>query len=131
MNESLRGKIRESLISSYKHKHIDGVVCYHCCKNDRAVSFVLEKSFSEDDKLPYGFVHQSTSLGRHRGSYAFCDICAPPCKKCGLPIVNELVLEDGYKLQANVAVGVCRHLNLKQVLVVIFKRAFRLGRFKT
>jgi len=109
MNSNFRQTLRDSLIQSYKHRESPGTICAICGTKDSRYAFhVIEYS--------------EYAAGNHMdGSYAICEKCAPPCKKCGLPIQTKIVIEF-YKQQTSQnqqshhlhwGVGVCdKHIRI-------------------
>ena len=126
-----RGQLRQGLLDSYKHRVADGNACAKCGKTDAPLAFhVLEASFNEGEALPQSFVSMSSSNGRIRGSYPICSSCAPPCKKCQVPVPTEKVLEFGSKLNAQTGNGLCgEHIYFGLFFLALFKRLFNIGRF--
>lgn len=127
---NLREDLRQGLIASYKHRPADRASCALCGDRSRPLAFhILEASFNEGSSTPSGFVPMSASMGRLRGSFPICSKCAPPCKKCGLPIPTEKVLELGYKLKTSTGNGTCQDIQFGLFVTAIFKRLFGIGRF--
>jgi len=130
MNNHDREKIRQALLDSYKHRIEKDCACALCGKENIPLAFhILESSFDEGSKMPLFFVPMSSSRGRVRGSYPICNSCAPACNKCQLPIPTDKVMEFGYKLRVETANGICQHIQMRLLLLAIFKRVFRIGRF--
>lgn len=125
-----RNKISKVLLESYKHKNPNDSCCAICGCTDRQLAFhVIEDSFDVGIELPPNFVPLSVSRGKVRGSYPVCSKCSPPCIKCGLPIENEVVMEFSHKINYPTGRGVCRHMHISVLLIAIFKRIFKMGRF--
>ena len=70
------------------------------------------------------------------GSLPICTQCAPACKKCGLPLPTENVLDyleslkrgrDSKSIRAGL--GYCQDFHSGLLLQALWKRIFRLGRF--
>lgn len=101
--------IREQLLDSYKHKHIDDGCCAICGDSEaRLASCVIETA----EPLPDG------RDGHTDGSLYVCEQCAPPCPKCGLPTLTKRVrkfMEEAkqqYELSGgcvNYGNGICQH----------------------
>jgi hypothetical protein len=126
----LREQLRKDLIESYRHRAAGDAACALCGNTTRPLAFhMLEASFSEGNQTPDGFVPMSASRGRVSGSFPICNVCSPPCKKCGLPVPTEKVLELGYRLKARSGNGVCQHIQFGLFLSAILKRLFGIGRF--
>ncbi len=129
----LREQLRDSLIESSKHRAAKGgdVPCALCEVTSRPLAFhMLEVSIDEGARFPKGFVPMSASLGRVRGSFPICNVCAPPCKTCQLPIPTEKVMELGHRLPALTGNGICQHMQFGLFVSALFKRLFGLGRFR-
>lgn len=125
-----REQIRQELLASYKHRSGGAAACALCGSKSRPLAFhMLESSFNEGSALPNEFVPMSASMGRVRGSFPICDSCAPPCKKCRLPIPAERVMELGHRLNATNGNGVCQDIQIVLLVGAVFKRLFGLGRF--
>lgn len=127
---SLKDQLRQGLLDSYKHRIDKDCSCAICGKTKVPLAFhVLEAEFNEGVTLSRGFVPMSASRGRIRGSYPLCDSCAPPCRKCNLPIPTERVLDYGHNIGASNGNGICQHIKFGQFFLAITKRIFKLGRF--
>lgn len=128
----LREQIRNELVESFKHRPSkDGASCALCGNASRPLAFhMLELSINEGTHPPNGFAPMSVSRGRVRGSFPICNVCAPPCKQCQLPIPTEKVMELGYRLSAKTGNGICQHIQFGLLLSALFKRLFGLGRFR-
>lgn len=124
--------IAQRLRSAFMHRMSKDISCARCGDNSRPVAFhILEKWYSPNAATPKGFVPMSASLGTVRGSFPICDRCAPPCSKCYLPVPSERVIEFGLSIGANIGNGLCHdHIHWVNFIQVIFKRAFKIGRFK-
>src|SRR5437879_8395662 len=84
--------MRDALMNSYKHRPSPGTVCTACGARNRTFAFhLVEYAQPSDQTLACRFVAMSESCGMIRGTFAFCDACAPACKKCGLPRVTARV----------------------------------------
>jgi hypothetical protein len=84
--------IREELLKSFKHRSTNDQCCAICGATEKPLAFhVLQYAQSEQENLPDAFVPMSASRGTIRGCFPVCDTCAPPCRKCGLPIVTKRV----------------------------------------
>ena len=126
-----REKMRQGLLDSYKHRLEPNAHCALCGNTTHPLAFhILEGSLNEGIQFPKGFFPMSVSNGRIRGSFPICDCCAPPCKKCKLPIPREKVLEFGYRTGAQKGIGICYDINIRVFATAIFKRFFKLGRFE-
>ena len=136
MSDFLKRKedIRSGLIGSYRHKNSEGGSCAICRETHLPLANHAVEAYLEDDqKIPEGFVLFSvaSSWSRARGGFPVCTSCAPPCKKCGLPIRTEKVLKFAHENDATHGEGYCRHIQFGQFLTVLFKRLFGLGRFSS
>ena len=109
MKSDFRQILRDSLTESYKHRESPGTICAICGTNRSRYAFhVIEYT-------------ESVVGGLIDGSYPICEKCAPPCKKCGLPIQTKIVI-DFYKQNTSQnrqshhlhwGVGVCtKHLRI-------------------
>lgn len=126
-----RDRMRQLLIESFKHRTEPGTSCALCGLDSRPLAFhMLEASFTEGDHLPTNFVPMSASNGRVRGSFPICNKCAPACHKCQLPIPTERVLELRHRLGASTGNGICQDMQLGLFVQAIFKRLFKIGRFR-
>ena len=114
--------VRNALAQSYKHRRVDGIACAACGAKDHCVALhVVEYAQPAERPLPDRFVPQSASYGTLRGAFAFCDSCAPACKKCGLPRVTARVKTTFKSLRDTLdsddtplhwGVGRCEHAHL-------------------
>ena len=126
-----REKMRQALLDSYKHRNGEGHACVMCGSTSNPLAFhVFERYFNDGDALPAGFVKLSSARGRIKGSYPVCIGCAPPCPKCNLPIPTEDVLEFGETIDTKYGLGICQHMHLGLFLQAVYKRIFKVGRFK-
>lgn len=83
MDQNVREKIRQALLESYKHREGNGDSCAICgSSKDKLAYHVIEVDQA-------GVVNGSGMLAH--GSLPVCVQCAPPCKKCGLPILTKKV----------------------------------------
>ena len=131
---TLKENIRKGLIDSYRHRITEGHSCAICRDSQLPLAnHALEAYLEDDQKIPEGFVlfSAASSWSRARGSYPVCTSCAPPCKKCGLPITTEKVLKFAHENDATHGQGYCQHMQFGQFLTMLFKRLFRLGRFSS
>jgi hypothetical protein len=129
--DDIIANLNQMLDESYKHRNAENCVCSLCGKSDGLMAFdVMRDSFKIGEELPQDFVPTSLSNGYIRGSYPVCISCAPSCKKCGLPKLSDKILEFCHKRDASIGRGVCNHLQVRLVFVAIFKKMFKLGRFK-
>lgn len=127
----LREQLRSGLIESYKHRPAKGSPCALCGATARPLAFhILELSIDEGTHYPKGFVPMSASRGRVRGSFPICNVCAPPCKQCQLPLPTEKVLELGHQLHAHAGSGICQHMHFGLFASALFKRLLGRGRFR-
>ena len=123
--------IAQQLKRDFMHRMGKDCSCAVCGDNTRPLAFhMLEKSYSLSANTQKGFVAMSLSRGSQRGAFPVCNQCAPACSRCALPIQTEKILEFGKYVGANVGNGVCRHMHLFEFMRAIFKRTFRIGRFK-
>ncbi len=109
MNSNIRQALRNALLESYKHKAAPGTKCVICgIENSKYAFHVIEFA-------------QYSQGGHVDGSYPICEKCAPPCKKCSLPVQSKLVIQFFKKLQGQNSesvsihwgVGVCsEHISL-------------------
>lgn len=124
--------IAGQLKKDFMHRVSEDCSCAVCGAASRPLAFhVLHRSYAQNASTPKGFVPMSMSMGAVRGSFPVCDGCAPACSNCGLPIATERVLEFGKSVGANTGNGVCsQHIHFGEFAKAIFKRAFKIGRFK-
>lgn len=138
---SSRETLRDILLDSYRPRAAEGTQCSRCGDTQGPFSFhVLE--FSADlDRVPEkGVVMAKSDVGERagaRGSFPLCTRCVPVCRKCGLPVPTERVLEFGFTLKRSLpgvfvasGRGVCEHIRWGLFLVALVKRALGLGRFR-
>jgi hypothetical protein len=52
---------------------------------------VIHYAQGDTDPLPPGFVPQSSSSGTIRGGFPLCNVCAPACPKCQMPVPTKKV----------------------------------------
>jgi hypothetical protein len=125
-----RNELKDGLTASYKHRDGEGSACAICGNTSRPLAFhVLGDTFDETSNIPDIFVPMSSSMGKVKGSYPICNYCAPACKKCGLPLPTEKVLEYGHNLSAKPGLGLCAHIKWGLFFSALFKRLFKIGRF--
>jgi hypothetical protein len=127
---TLREQLRKALLASYTHRFSEGTSCALCGASSRPLAFhMLEASIYGGAQPPTGFVPMAGTPGRVRGSFPICTHCAPPCKKCGLPIPTEKVLELRHRLKASTGVGVCQDIQWRLFAAALLKRLLGIGRF--
>ena len=132
MDDNLRAEMSKLMNASYEHRIIDGCVCALCGRAKLPLSLnILVGAFEDGETTPDKFVRTSTSMGYTHGGYPICNICAPTCKKCKLPIPTQKVLTYGETIGADIGNGICRDIHLSQLFMVIFCRIFKIGRFRT
>lgn len=89
MNESIRKQLGDALRAEFKHCLRKGLVCAKCGTEGRPlaahVAVFLNGNPGVDSR---SWVPQSVSYAPARGGIAVCDLCAPPCKKCELPVLE-------------------------------------------
>ena len=137
----LREELRKSLVESYRPRHAEGTPCAIFRHVGRLVSFhLIEAAGSPADEPPAGCVVMSSrTIGTHagwHGSLPVCVGCAPSCKKCGLPVPTEQVLDvveqarrRALGSQISLGNGHCRHVRWSSLFVALAKRLLRRGRF--
>ncbi len=92
MDEDVRGKIREALLQSYKHKPSPYAQCSVCGEKNRSYAMhLIECALPESHDRPSTFLMMSGSGGMVRGCFPICDSCAPRCNKCDLPVPTKKV----------------------------------------
>jgi hypothetical protein len=137
MESNMLYGIRSALIKSYRPRNESGVSCACCSRQGVLLSFhAIEYYQDEALPLPKSFVPMSQSRGSIRGSFPICIICAPPCRKCGLPKDTETLLEfydalDKSDIPGQIVGGNgrCKHLHASLFLHALIKRIFYRGRF--
>jgi hypothetical protein len=114
---------RQALEESYRHRSVEGERCALCRSLEVPLAMhVIEFAQPEDEPLLLEtMIPMSRSRGSVRGSLGLCEICAPPCGRCQLPIVSKNVLDFLAKLDAlrpnsrdyyfGLGNGVCEHGN--------------------
>ncbi len=114
----VRNAIAEQLKKDYTHRDADDAHCAICGVSDEPLAFhVIEKSVSEKNPLPDGFVALSHSRGFYRGSFPLCSKCAPSCKKCSLPIVTKNAVLFAKKADAKIGNGFCHeHIHAENLI---------------
>ena len=125
----LRSEIAQQLKKDYMHRDADDAHCAMCGASDKPLAcHVIEKSVSEKNTLPDGFVPLSHSRGFYRGSFPLCLKCAPACKKCSLPILRKNTMLFAKKLDATIGNGFCHdHIHAENIIDSIALRLNRLS----
>lgn len=73
----------------------------------------------------------SMSVDETQGVFPVCDLCAPACATCGLPLETEKVLKFKKSVKAQSGAGVCTQHgsgNFGDRLKAMFKRTLKIGR---
>ena len=121
VDTSVPGGRRAGLLDSYEY--IRNVRCVLCGQAGVPVSLrVIEYSHATTAEAPDSFVQQWHSGGKVCGSVPVCIACAPPCRKCSLPITTRWTVRMFRALQGRyagitfaLATGLCRaHVHLLQ-----------------
>lgn len=122
----VRNAIAEQLRKDYMHRKVEDAYCAMCGVADVPLAFhVIEKSISEKNPLPDGFVAMSHSRGFYRWSFPLCSKCAPLCKKCSLPIVTKNTVQFAKRVDAKIGNGFCQeHIHAQNLMDIL---AIRLG----
>ncbi|HRD26682.1 MAG TPA: hypothetical protein PLO65_00115 [Caulobacter sp.] len=117
--EDERLRLRAELLKSYKAQHLPGAQCALCAQEHRPLALHV-CDFYEDASCPPrtpALLIGKNSIGR-RWSLPVCTECAPPCPKCGLPIVSGWIKKSVEALQAvpwarkaKIGLGICRHFH--------------------
>lgn len=122
MDERLRQSLARALEASWKHRPVSGAACAICGSTSSPLALhVIQYACAAAGAAPKpaGFVAQSESLGTVRGGMPLCTACAPPCRKCGLPVAtgkvrsyHEFLMRDFHSPGTPVAYGngICRHV---------------------
>ena len=97
MNTDWRQAIRDGLLASYKHREAPGIKCAICGAEHSKYAFNV---------ITYA---QSTPNGHIDGSFPICEKCAPPCKKCGLPVATKPVIQFYKRLKDQEAETISIH----------------------
>ncbi len=91
---------------------------------------LAEFSQNADAPLIRGLVPMSSSRGRLRGSLPICVRCAPPCRKCTLPIATAwtkqmIILLNDFHRECSIRFGngFCRHIHPLSDLRALLKKA--------
>lgn len=136
MKSNLFEEIRSSLQNSYLARIEHDVPCVCCGSKNLPMYFhAIEYYQDEDLELPDNFVPMSKSRGVIRGCFPICVKCARPCSKCQLPMQTEKLLEKYANLRrkygegVNAGNGIDKHIHLRFLPYIIFKRIFKIGRF--
>jgi len=116
------------------HQVSDGCACAICGATARPLALhLLERSYSKDATPAKGFLVMAMSVEAVRGIFPVCDLCAPACPTCGLPVATEQVLKFKKSVGAKNGNGVCpQHgdQNLGKRIGAIFKRTLKAWRSK-
>lgn len=114
MDFDFRKELREALLESYQHRAEPGTKCAMCgVENGRYAFHVIEFA-------------QYTPRGHIDGSFPLCEKCAPPCKKCKMPIRTSSVIkfykkrlaENFKSLSIHWGVGVCEmHMHILGITI--------------
>lgn len=92
MDPKLRQQMGEMLHEEFKHHTLAGLVCAKCGAENRPLATHVATSLEGNPGLdPRAWVPQRTSYAPDRGGLALCDKCAPPCRKCQLPVVEGAI----------------------------------------
>jgi hypothetical protein len=138
MSVGFRERMRKPLLESYLHRHVDDCECSMCGQSGVPLAFhVIEKTISDkygesaDAPFEQGFVpfaSMSSSTGYIRGSFPLCPRCAPPCKKCDLPMDTLSVHNFAISVRGTIALGACReHIHWPSVFKGLLARIFHFG----
>ena len=122
-----RQAMKEALRESYLHRNAEGRVCALCGAQRRLLAFhLLERSITEGEPQPKGFVPVAISMGYVKGAFPICDKCAPRCSTCRLPIDTPKVHAYGRAVQARLGVGYCQeHIHFKNLVSALFNKIFK------
>ena len=114
--------LRQATLSISKHSVIEGSSCAKCGENRPIALYAIRCVHGLNVRSPEGFM-RITSLDKTviNGAFPLCDRCAPPCKKCGLPVMTKSAISffqllvhsyssDNYKISLNH--GRCPHFHL-------------------
>lgn len=89
MDENLRQQLGNALREEFKHRPREGKVCAKCGAEGRPLAANVAVFLDGNPGLDArSWVPQSVSYAPARGGIAVCDRCAPPCKKCQLPVLE-------------------------------------------
>lgn len=117
-------------------------VCVVCGLKNKPMYFNAITYFQDANlELPNNFVTKSASMGTVRGCFPICSSCLKPCSKCGFAMKNEVFYEIYHKIHTELKKnyyaeglrlggGLCQHIYLSVFFHSIFKRIFKIGRFK-
>lgn len=126
MSDDPFADLRAGLLQSYRHRAVEGFPCSLCGRFERPLALHLVE-WSQPGEFPVLWrdliipMSQSDTTGElcTRGSFGFCDECAPPCRKCGLPVRTKAIEDFRRERQGLVpdpstylllsGVGDCRH----------------------
>lgn len=93
--------IREQLLKSYEHQHLNGISCAFCGSAGSPVALhIVEFRHPEAEPTPSPFIPMSQSRGTTRGSVPVCILCSPPCQKCALPVATPWIAKMMKALQS-------------------------------
>lgn len=128
MDENLRRSLSTMIEAAWKHRPMNGVACAMCGATSNPIALhVIEYAQPSSASMPQGFVCQSESYGTSRGGFPICSICAPPCRKCALPVVTRGVRRfhdslkqrlSGTDTSLSYGNGFCQHVRLFGVWVL-------------
>lgn len=134
LSEKDRLNLAKGLKESFLHRYIENTPCAICGElNLKLATHVLQYAQAQNETLPDGFLPMSASGGTIRGCFPICEKCAPPCKRCNLPLptrkVKEFFKTKKSELSGDIALyygnGVCREFNLKLFIEAIIDKAFK------
>ncbi len=137
MNDNDFENIRKGLFEAYKARVADDTYCTICGKKNIPMYFhAIEYNQDANLELPKFFVPMSGSNGIVRGCFPICINCSTPCSKCGLAMQTEKFaecyfnLKEKYGQRVHAGNGLDEHIHLSLLVQAIYKRIFKIGRFK-
>ncbi len=131
LNEKDRLALVKSLKESFLHRYVEDIPCAICGRLDlKLATHVIQYAQPQNKSLPTGFLPMSASGGTIRDCFPICEKCAPPYKKCGLPLptrkVKDFLKTKRVELSGDIALyygnGVCREFNLKLFIEAIIDK---------
>lgn len=89
MDSKLLQQLGDGLREEFKHHIRAGMACAKCGAQDRPLAAHVGVFINGNPGINQrSWVPQATSYAPARGGPTICDRCAPPCKKCQLPILQ-------------------------------------------
>lgn len=137
----LKNSLKAGLSDAYKPRQVENASCAICGNTTgpfslHLIEYDVQGPESVETGVPMSRRQRGKTTENTRGSLPICTKCAPACKKCGLPLPTEKVLDyleslkrgsDSRSIRAGL--GYCQDFHFGFLLQALWKRIFRLGRF--